>query len=258
MTKFVSQTTRVRSFDSREFRLADLVARKRDGDVRIAVCLPARDEEATVGDVVAAIPDELVDEIVVIDDGSGDRTAAVAAAAGARVVSIEGAGKGAAMRRGLEETTGDLVVYLDADVRNFEQHFVTGLVGPLLEHDDLALVKAFYLRPTADGPEGGGRVTELVAKPLLRLLFPELASLRQPLAGEVAARRTLLEKIDFAEGYAVDLALLLDAVNVAGIDSLAEVDLGARVHRNRPLSQLAPQAEEIIAMALERAQAQRK
>ena len=248
----------MRSFDSRAFRLADLVARKRDRDVRIAACLPARDEETTVGDVVASIPDELVDEIVVIDDGSTDRTAAVAAAAGARVVSIEGAGKGAAMRRGLDETTGDIVVYVDADVRNFEQHFVIGLVGPLLEHDELALIKGFYLRPTADGPEGGGRVTELVAKPLLRLLFPELADVRQPLSGEVAARRALLEKLDFAEGYAVDLALLLDAVNVAGIESVAEVDLGARVHRNRPLSQLAPQAEAIIEMALERAKSQRK
>ena len=248
----------MRSFDSREFRLPDLVARKHELDVRISACLPARDEEATVGGVVAGIPDELVDDILVIDDGSTDRTAAVAAAAGARVVSIEGAGKGAAMRRGLDETAGDVVVYLDADVRNFEQHFVTGLVGPLLEHDELSLVKGFYLRPTADGPEGGGRVTELVAKPLLRLLFPALAGLRQPLSGEVAARRTLLEKLTFAEGYAVDLALLLDTVNVAGVEAIAEVDLGARVHRNRPLLQLAPQAEAIIEMALERAQSQRK
>ena len=253
MNCFRCQTTRVRSFDSREFRLADVVARKRSAGVRIAVCLPARDEEATVGDVVATIPDELVDDIVVVDDGSTDRTATVAAAAGARVVSIEAAGKGAAMRRGLAETTGEILVYLDADVRNFEQHFVTGLVGPLLTHDDIALVKGFYLRPTADGPEGGGRVTELVAKPLLRLLFPELACFGQPLAGEVAARRELLEKLGFAEGYAVDLALLIDAASVAGAARLAQVDLGARVHRNRPLSQLAPQAEAIIAAALERA-----
>jgi glucosyl-3-phosphoglycerate synthase len=169
------------------------------------------------------------------------------------VVSIEGIGKGGAMRRGLDETTGDIVVYLDADVRNFEQRFVSGLVGPLLVDAEIDLVKGFYMRPTADGPEGGGRVTELVAKPLLRLLFPELADLRQPLAGEIAGRRELFEKLEFAEGYAVDLALLLDAVGVIGVHAMAQVDLGARVHRNRPLSQLALQAEEIIAMALDRA-----
>lgn len=243
----------MRAFDSREFRLPDVVARKRADRVRISACLPARNEAATVGDVVAGIPDELVDEIVVIDDGSTDSTATAATRAGARVVSIAGAGKGGAMRRGLEETSGEIVVYLDADVRNFEQHFVTGLVGPLLVDDDIDVVKGFYMRPTADGPEGGGRVTELVAKPLLRLLFPGLADLRQPLAGEVAARRSLLEKLEYAEGYAVDLALLIDAAAAVGVEALAQVDLGARVHRNRPLSQLAPQAEEIIAMALDRA-----
>ncbi len=245
----------MRAFASSEFRLPELVARKRSGDVRISVCLPARDEAATVGDVVAAIPDELVDEIVVVDDGSTDDTVAVAARAGARVVSIAPAGKGAAMRRGLEDTTGDLVVYLDADVRNFEQHFVTGLVGPLLSHDGVALVKGCYARPTADGPAGGGRVTELVAKPLLALLFPDLPRFRQPLAGEVAARRELLQRLTFAEGYAVDLALLLDAVAAVGTDGVAEVDLGVRVHRNRPLAELAPQAEAVMQAVLDRAHA---
>jgi glucosyl-3-phosphoglycerate synthase len=242
-------------FDHTEFSAPQLVGAK--GDRRISVCLPARDEAATVGDVVGGIPDELVDEIVVIDDGSTDDTVAVARRAGARVISIDAAGKGAAMRRGLEETSGDIVVYLDADVRNFEAHFVTGLVGPLLLHDDVALVKACYARPTQDGPSGGGRVTELVAKPILRLLFPELPALRQPLAGEVAGRRTLLEKLTFADGYAVDLALILDAVAAVGADALAEVDLGVRVHRNRPLAELAPQAEAIMQMAFARA-AQRK
>jgi glucosyl-3-phosphoglycerate synthase len=243
----------MRAFDYREFDPADLAARKRAGGVRISACLPARDEAATVGDVVATIPDALVDEIVVVDDGSRDATAAVATAAGARVVTTAPAGKGEAMRRGLDETTGDIVVYLDADVRNFEEHFVTGLLGPLLTDESISFVKGCYARPTVDGPEGGGRVTELVAKPLLRQLFPQLASVRQPLSGEVAARRSLLEKLTFAEGYAVDLALLLDAEAVAGQHALAEVDLGARVHRNRPLWQLAPQAEAILKMALERA-----
>ena len=124
-------------------------------DLRISVCLPARDEAATVGDVVAAIPDELVDEIVVVDDGSTDATVHVAARAGARVVSIAAAGKGAAMRRGLQETTGDIVVYLDADVRNFEAHFVTGLVGPLLHHDDDLAGEG---HATPDPPPTGRRV----------------------------------------------------------------------------------------------------
>ena len=247
----------MRAFNSREFSLPELLARKHETDSRISICLPARDEAATVGDVVAAIPDELADEIVVIDDGSTDDTAAVAQRAGARVVTTKPGGKGAAMRRGLDETSGDVVVYLDADVRNFGPHFVIGLVGPLLVDDTVSFVKAHYQRPVADGPEGGGRVTELMAKPLLRVLFPELSSLRQPLSGEIAARRTLLEKLTFADGYAVDLALVLDAVDIVGVDAFAEVDLGSRVHRNRPLSELAPQAEEILRMALDRA-AQRK
>ena len=244
----------MRAFDSGEFSLPELLARKAERDARVSICLPARDEAATVGDVVAAIPDELADEIVVIDDGSTDETAAVARRAGARVVTIAPSGKGAAMRRGLDETSGDIVVYLDADVRNFGPHFVVGLVGPLLTEDDIAFVKAHYRRPVADGPEGGGRVTELVAKPLLRVLFgPELAELQQPLSGEIAARRTLLEKLDFADGYAVDLALVIDAADIVGPGGFAEVDLGSRVHRNRPLAELAPQAEAILRMALQRA-----
>jgi glucosyl-3-phosphoglycerate synthase len=243
----------MRVFDFRAFPLPDLVARKRASDTRISVCLPARDEATTVGDVVAAIPDELVDEIVVIDDGSTDATADVARAAGARVVGTAPSGKGEAMRRGLDETTGDIVVYLDADVRNLERHFVTGLIGPLLEEPEIQFVKACYARPTPDGPQGGGRVTELVAKPLLRVLFPELPPVRQPLAGEVAARRELLTRLTFASGYAVDLALLLDAFATVGPAGVAEVDLGVRVHRNRPLVELAPQAEAIIAAVLARA-----
>jgi glucosyl-3-phosphoglycerate synthase len=247
----------MRDFDFRRFSLRDLVRRKAASDTRISICLPARDEALTIGDVVGAIPDELADEIVVIDDGSTDATAALAAQAGARVVTISQSGKGAAMRRGLAETDGDVVVYLDADVRNFGPHFVVGLVGPLLSGDDVAFVKARYERPVGDGPEGGGRVTELVAKPLLRTLFPELAGVHQPLSGEIAARRALLEKLTFADGYAVDLALLLDAASTVGLDALAQVDLGSRVHRNRPLAELAPQAEAILRMALDRA-AQRK
>ncbi|HUZ19015.1 MAG TPA: glucosyl-3-phosphoglycerate synthase [Acidimicrobiales bacterium] len=255
----------ISTFDHREFpadRLADL-----KGDHRVAVCIPARDEERTVARVVAAVRYELVertrivDELVVIDDGSLDATAAVAERAGARVVpSTEGRcaarpaaiGKGGAMRRGVEVTTGDLVVFLDADVVNLRDHFVTGLLGPLLVRPDLVLVKGCYTRAYRGDPSGGGRVTELVARPAISLLFPSLAALSQPLAGETAVRRSVVEELELAEGYGVEMGLLLDVAGRHGAGAIAQVDLGVRVHRNRPLAELAPQAREVLAVALGR------
>ena len=210
MTKFVSQTTPVRSFDSREFPLADLVARKRDRDVRIAACLPARDEETTVGDVVASIPDELVDEIVVVDDGSTDRTAVVAAAP-ALASSARRAGRGPPCAAASSRTTATSCVPRRRRAQ-FEQHFVTGLVGPLLVHDDLALVKGFYLRPTADGPRAAAGHRD--GRQLLGWCFPSSPTYasRWPRGAPGAA----CSRSSTCEGYAVDLALLLDAVSVAG------------------------------------------
>ena len=247
----------------------DLVALK--GDTTIAVCLPARDEEATVGAIVAAISDDLVasggrhgglvDELLVVDDRSADDTAAVAAAAGARVVAVgsilpeagSGSGKGNVLWKSLAATTSELVVWCDADLRNFDSRFVSGLVAPLLLDPGIVMVKGFYDRILGDDPTGGGRTTELVARPLLSLLFPELADVRQPLGGEYAARRQVLEQVPFAQGYGVEMGLLIDVARLAGPDRIAEVDLGRRAHRNRPLQELSVQAMEILQTALRRA-----
>jgi glucosyl-3-phosphoglycerate synthase len=233
----------------------------------VSVCLPARNEEATVGHIVAAIRRELleaaglVDEILVVDDHSNDATAAAAAAAGARVIAAadvlpehgHGPGKGAAMWRSLYESEGDIVVWCDADLVDFEPHFVLGLLGPLLTHADVDFVKGFYDRPSIEPNDRGGRVTELVARPLLALLFPHLTSIVQPLGGEYAGRRELLEQLPFVEGYGVDIALLIDIAAAFGTDVIAQVDLGTRVHRNRPLDELSPQATAIMQTALRRA-----
>ena len=239
-------------------RTLDALLAARDGR-RISVCLPARNEEATVGRIVRAIRRELVerhplvDEVLVIDDRSSDATAAVARAAGARVVIGPGEGKGSAMWRGVFEADGDVVVFCDADVRNFSPTFVTGLLVPLLTDDGVAFVKASYDRPYEGRAGEGGRVTELAAKPLLRVLFPALAGIAQPLAGECAGRRDVLEAVPFVEGYGVDIALLIDITARVGAGAVAQVDLGERVHRNRPLAELGLQAEEVLRAVLSRA-----
>ncbi len=229
---------------------------------RVSVCLPARDEEATVGPIVAAVVRELVerrgvvDEVVVIDDGSTDGTAAAAAAAGAVVAAADdvlpsvgpGTGKGEALWKALHVACGDLLVFLDADLLRFDPDFVTGLLAPLARDPDVGLVKGYYERPG-----GGGRVTELVARPMIRLFFPELAFVRQPLGGEFAARREVLEQVPFVQGYGVDLALLVDVAARFGAGSIAQADLGVRTHRNRPLDELGAQATAVLRVALLRA-----
>ncbi|HEY2301599.1 MAG TPA: glucosyl-3-phosphoglycerate synthase [Acidimicrobiales bacterium] len=254
----------LRSFHHHQFPVERLVEAKRGR--RLSVCLPAKDEEATIGPILEVLrgrlmdDQPLVDEVVVIDDGSVDATARVAADAGAHVFAAAevlaeygtDGGKGQAMWKGLHVTNGDIVAFCDADVANFGPEFVTGTVGPLLLRDDVAFVKAFYERPL-DGRAGeGGRVTELVARPLISLLFPHLASLVQPLAGECAARREVLEQVPFVSGYGVDLGLLIDVSERFGAGSIVQCDLGRRVHRNRPLSELSLQAMAIIQLALAR------
>lgn len=256
---------RLRTHDAAEFRVEDLLAAK--GDTTVSVCIPARNEETTVGAIVATIHRQLVeglglvDEIVVVDDHSSDRTASEATEAGARVVAAEavlpdhgrGHGKGEALWKSLYASSGDVVVWCDADVQDFSPRFVTGLLGPLLTDPGLAFVKGFYERPVDGHVRGGGRVTELVARPVLTLLFPDLAGVVQPLSGEYGGRRDVLEQLPFVEGYGVDIAMLIDIAERFGVERLAQVDLGQRVHRNRPLHELSPMAAQVLQAALRRA-----
>jgi glucosyl-3-phosphoglycerate synthase len=240
---------------------------------RVSVVLPALDEEATVGAIVAAIvpltrgEDPLVDELVVVDSGSTDRTIEVAAAAGARVVRRSDVlshlpplpGKGEVLWRSLAATTGDVIVFIDSDLVDFDPGFVPSLLGPILTEPDVALVKGFYRRPlrleTPDEESldhGGGRVTELLARPLIAALRPALSGVVQPLGGEYAATRALLESVPFAPGYGVEIGLLFDTYDRLGLDGLAQVNLGVRKHRNRSLLQLGAMARQILGAALRR------
>ncbi len=242
-------------------QLQDLLRLKEEKVASIAVCLPALNEQATIAPICRRITENLmaasgiVDELVVIDSSSEDATAERAAKAGARVVQAAAVlpglpparGKGEALWKALAVVDSDLIVYLDSDVKNFHEGFVLSLVEPLLIDDSVSFVKAFYERPMeADARVTGGRVTELVARPLLDLFFPELGGIVQPLAGEYSARTSLLKRLPFVTGYGVEIGLLIDVLRVEGLDSIAQVDLGERIHRNRPLHQLAPMAKEIM------------
>lgn len=258
---------RVRTFDGSQFDRETLTDLK-DGQ-RISVCIPARNEEPTIGGIVGAIQDELVtsvglvDEIIVVDDHSTDDTADVATAAGAKVIRasevlsshVTGHGKGEAMWRSLHASSGDLVVWCDADLVDFDAAFVVGLVGPLLTQSSVMFVKGCYERPIDDRPEGGGRVTELMARPALSLLFPELSAIDQPLAGECAGRREALMSVPFTRGYGVDIGLVIDIASSFGLESIAQVDLGIRRHRNRTYEELTPMATQVLAAVLSRAEA---
>ncbi|MEU9800692.1 glucosyl-3-phosphoglycerate synthase [Streptomyces sp. NPDC051000] len=238
-----------RSWSAADRPLDRLLDRKRAAGTTVSVVLPALDEEATVGEIVEVIRRELiegpatplVDELVVVDSGSRDRTAEVAAKAGARVVHRDEIlprlpalpGKGEVLWRSLLATTGDVVCFVDADLRDFSASFVSGIVGPLLTDPEVQFVKAMYDRPLGDAPGQGGRVTELVARPLLNLHWPLLAGFVQPLGGEYAVRRSLLERLPFPVGYGVELGLLVDALHTVGLDALAQVDVGVRLHRHQ-------------------------
>jgi glucosyl-3-phosphoglycerate synthase len=206
----------------------------------------------------------LVDEVVVVDAASGDRTAEVARAAGARVIEQAeilpeagtAPGKGEALWKGLAATDGDLIVFVDADILDVDARFVTGLLGPLLTDPTVAYSKATYDRPLDLGgqirPSGGGRVTELLARPVVDAFWPELAWLAQPLSGEYAGRRDLLESLPFVRGYGVELALLVDIVAAHGPEVIAQVDLGRRVHVHQELDALGRMAAEILHVAVDR------
>lgn len=236
-----------RSWSVADRPLHRILAAKRATGQTVSVVLPALNEEATVGDIVSVVRHDLVlqvplvDEVVVVDSGSTDRTAEVAAAAGATVVHRDAIlpripavpGKGEVLWRSLLVTSGDIVCFVDADLREFSSDFVSGIVGPLLTEPDVHLVKAMYDRPLGAAAGQGGRVTELMARPLLNMHWPQLAGFVQPLGGEYAARRGLLEQLPFPVGYGVELGMLVDALHLAGLDALAQVDVGVRKHRHQ-------------------------
>jgi glycosyltransferase involved in cell wall biosynthesis len=235
----------------------------------VSVVVPAREAAATVGTVAGVLRRFLdagaIDELLVVDAGSADATARVAAGAGAAVVQENALrvdfgpcrGKGDAMWRGLAATSGEIVVYLDADTRDFDEPMLAGLLAPLFARPELMLVKGAFERPFDDGngrPRAGegGRVTELMARPLLNLHRPALAGFAQPLAGEVAARRELLERLPFPVGYGVEIAMLLDAHDIVGIDALAQADLGSRQNRHQSLRELSAMAYAVLVAASRR------
>ena len=242
------------------------------GARRISVVLPARDEEQTVGGIVTQVRRRLVedvclvDELIVIDSRSRDRTAAVAASAGATVYhqdqilpqQVRMDGKGDALWKGLAVSTGDIVLFVDSDLRDFTAQFIVGLLGPLLCEAGVVFVKAHYRRPLITDevtvPGGGGRVSELVARPLMNMFWPRLAGFVQPLAGEYGGYRDVLEQIPFVTGYGVEFAMLIDLLDLVGLDAMAQVDLGTRTHRHHDIEALGRMSAQILQTAVKRLQ----
>jgi nucleotide-binding universal stress UspA family protein len=256
--------------------LARLTALKEKQGITVSLVLPTLNEEDTIGPIVRRAIREmqerypLLDEILVIDSASTDATREIAAAEGAHVVQHPDVldrygsfpGKGEALWKSLYETSGDIVVWADTDVRNWHHRMVYGTLGPLLVEPRLQYVKGYYQRPIVEGgvlkEGGGGRVTELVARPLINLFFPELSGLIQPLSGEYAGRRALLEQIPFFTGYAVEIGHLIDAAEKAGLGGLGQVDLERRIHRNQELEGLSRMSFVILQAVMKRLEERRR
>jgi glucosyl-3-phosphoglycerate synthase len=256
----------LRSFHHSDFPADRLRAERTE---TISVCVPVREEAATIAGVVAPLvalrERGVIDQVVVADDDSIDGTGSIAAHLGAEVYSQAGLlpqygpalGKGDAMWRALSVMTGELVCFVDGDTEEFHERFACGLLGPLVCEPTVQFVKGFFRRPFRDSggvtaPTGGGRVTELTARPLLEAFYPQLAELRQPLAGEVAGRRDLLDRVAFCTGYAVEMGLLLDVYAEVGIDGLAQVDLCVRQNRHQSIADLAPMSAAVLAAVTSR------
>jgi glucosyl-3-phosphoglycerate synthase len=245
-------------FTHKEFPPERLAAARHE---TVSICLPAQDEARTIGPILRQLMPlrerSVVDQVVVVDN-STDGTADIARRLGAEVHHQDDLmpelgpvlGKGDAMWRSLTVLRGEIICFLDADSESFGAHFAYGLLGPLVCQQDISFVKGFYRRPFRVGattlPDGGGRVTELTARPLLNLFYPELSGIRQPLAGEIAARRELLETLPFATGYGVDIGLLLDAYRAVGLEALGQVDLEVRQNAHQPLRDLGPMAFAVL------------
>ena len=265
------------NFDHSEFGdLGRLLGLKQMQDLTISLVLPTLNEEATIGPIVGRALHELMgrvpllDEILVIDSASDDRTREIALAEGARVVVHQEvlarygsfAGKGEALWKSLYETSGDLVVWADTDVRNWHSRMAYGTLGPLLAESRIQYVKGYYQRPIVENDVllegGGGRVTELVARPLLNLFYPELSGFIQPLAGEYAGRHSLLESIPFFTGYAVEIGHLIDVAERVGLEGLGQVDLERRQHRNQELEGLSKMSFVILQAVMKRLEERRR
>ncbi|MDX6698155.1 MAG: glucosyl-3-phosphoglycerate synthase [Solirubrobacteraceae bacterium] len=255
----------MRTFSHTSFPLAR-VRDAREGSV--AVCVPTRECAATIGHVVAELvalrEAGAVDRVLVVDAASADGTAGIARGAGAEVLQQDELvpeagpvhGKGDAMWRSLSVLTEDVVCFVDGDTHGFGRHFALGLAGAVACEPGVEFAKGSFRRPFRAGdvviPEGGGRVNELLARPLLRAWWPELAGVHQPLAGEMAARRALLERLPFAMGYGVEMAMLLDVRAEVGTEGMAQVDLEERQNEHQPLHALAPMADAVLHAALSR------
>lgn len=247
-----------------------LAETKRRQGLTVSVCIPALNEESTIGPIVGTIRHELmdrtslVDELAVMDSRSSDATVAEAQNAGATVHQDRDVlpeleplnGKGEALWKSLFVLRGDVILWLDADIKNFDPRFVCGPLGPILTDPSIAYVKSFYRRPIGDWAGGttleGGRVTELVARPLLSMFWPHLAGLIQPLSGEYAGRRSVLEQVPFFTGYAVEMGLIVDVADRFGTEAMAQVDLEERIHRNRPIGELSRMAFAVLQAAVRR------
>jgi nucleotide-binding universal stress UspA family protein len=259
------------TFDSDEFADLDrLVEAKQQQGVTISLGLPSLNEEETVGQVIETVQQALVvrhpllDEIALIDSGSTDRTVEIARSLGVPIYVHQDilpqyktyAGKGDALWKSLYVLNGDIIAWIDTDIKNIQPYFVFGLIGPLLRRKRIQYVKGFYRRPIRVGKKlrasGGGRVTELVARPLFNLFFPELSGLAQPLAGEYAGRRSALEQLPFFTGYGVETGLLIDLLDKFGLQAIAQVDLKERIHRNQPLGSLSRMSFAIMQVVMAR------
>ena len=259
------------TFHHTEFsNLDELIGLKNQKKLKISLAFPTLNEEATIGEEIEIIKEilfddhPLLDEIVVIDSGSTDRTLEVAAEQGAKVYQASEilpglkafTGKGENLWKSLYVLEGDIIVWLDADIKNIHPKFVYGLVGPLLKYDHLQFVKAYYQRPIHLGGDeheyGGGRVTEILVRPLFSLFFPELAQLFQPCSGECAARREILEALPFAAGYGIETGMLIDVYERFGPQAMAQTNLDLRIHRNQPANALGKMGFEILHAFLKR------
>jgi len=269
----INEWLKTNTFHHSQFRdLAELVEAKEKQGLTISLCIPTLNEERTIGKEVVIFRSELMqrypllDEIAVIDSGSTDRTLEVAANFGADTYLSQdilpelGAkkGKGENLWKAIYQLKGDIIVYIDADIKNIHARFVYGLVAPLIHRDEVSYVKAFYDRPLAFSqgirPSGGGRVTEILIRPLFSLFFPELTAIIQPLSGEYAVRRKVLEQIPFPIGYGVETSHLLDVYTRWGLSAFAQTDLDQRVHRNQATRSLGKMSFGIIQTFLSRLQ----